>query len=171
MYIQPLAAALGLKAGWEALNLLGENDAACVATVLLLCIKNEKESPLDERCKRRAQCTKILGKTYGWASQTTTAFFCGWFIRHLMNYSSMLSICKGNIHSHSPFINHAMQFDPWKYLWRYDIFLLDMFTARQTDGNRINVAQGCPQTIQYFRCCTINLNLFDWDTVSFAARQ
>jgi hypothetical protein len=32
-----------------------------------------------------------------------------------------------------------------------------MFTARQKDGNGINVAQGCPQTVQYFRCCTIQL--------------
>jgi len=38
----------------------GETDVACVSTVLLLCIKNEKESPLDEGCKRRAQCTEIL---------------------------------------------------------------------------------------------------------------
>ena len=83
--------------------MLVDTDAACVATVLLLRLEKRKWIAAGRRVQTKSTVHKNLSETYGWASQTTTAFFCDWFIRHLMNCSSMLSVCKRSSHSQAAF--------------------------------------------------------------------
>jgi len=64
-------------------------------------------------------------------------------------------------------------FQPRYALWPLEIlsktrqFLFGhVYRSADSHGNRINVAQGCPQTVQYFRCCTVQqLNFFYWHSI------
>jgi hypothetical protein len=49
--------------------------------------------------------------------------------------------------------------------------LLDTFTARQTEGNRMDIVQFCPQIIQCFRARTTKIKLNLINTVYCATRQ
>ena len=53
-------------------------------------------------------------------------------------------------------------FQPRHALWPLEILSKTrnfpfghVYCSADSHGNRINVAQGCPQTVQYFRCCTV----------------
>ena len=153
---------LDLKAGRKALNMLGDSDSVCVVTPLKK--KKEKESPLDERCKRRAQCTKILWETYGWASQTTAAFFCGWLIHHLMRYSSTLSLYKRSSYSQSAFINYSTLCGPWKYFEDAKFsFRTCLLLGSQTVAE-LMLRSAVYRLLSYFRWSTVKLNFFSWLT-------
>jgi hypothetical protein len=115
-----------------------------------------------EWCKWRPQYT-LNNLTTNWRLSEPNDYkiFCGWIACHLLRYSRLLplqslkEIRARTRHSERLSITHGYLatgngFEDLKFIHATCSQVIgDTFTAWQTDGNWINIARYCPQTIQY----------------------
>ena len=147
-------------------------DATCVPTALSLCLKQKQNHfwALKMLQKKTTTHRQKSHETHGSVSKTSkTFFYCCWMVNHRMSYWTVTpSITKRNTNmweavacslcsSVTIYSSDAQNtFIDLKFISATSpqstatYCVGDVFTAWQTDGNRINTAQYCSQTNQSF---------------------
>jgi hypothetical protein len=147
--------------------MLVETDATCVATVLLVCLFKKRKGIA---AGRKMQTKSIVHENLTRDLRLSEPNDCIVLVR--LVYSSFDELLKyvipmqGNHSSAVSFFQPPYALWPLEILSKARIFLFGhVYCSADSHGNRINDAQGCPQTVQYFRCCTVQLNFFDWHSI------